>query len=297
MVLDLDADFALRDRIMKRLAYLRDQSGGTVSRAQLSDVEVGEGERRRIIDQSGGIWNPQDLNATLSILSSPTGPYADGQLEGGFFRYDYRKGSAGGSNRKLRSAVELGVPLILLFKLKPSLFVPIFPVFAVAFDDNLRQFLIAVDESLRFVDRPENSSAPFKRYAEQVTRRRLHQPLFRAAVIRAYQTQCAVCRLKHGELLDAAHIRPDSDEDGLPVVSNGLSLCKIHHAAYDQNLLGIRPDRVVQINKRLLAEADGPMLKYGLQQMHGTTITLPRLKAERPNEQALESRYELFKAS
>jgi putative restriction endonuclease len=116
-------------------------------------------------------------------------------------------------------------------------------------------------------------------------------------LIRAYETRCTVCHLQHGELLDAAHILPDSDEAGVPHVSNGLSLCKIHHAAYDQNLLGIRPDRVVEINRDLLEERDGPMLKYGLQQMHGTTITLPRRKTERPNADALAWRYEQFKAS
>lgn len=296
MSLDLPADFALRDQIMKRLAHLADQSGGVVTREQLTDLEV-NGQRRRIIDRNAGIWNPKDLNATLSIMSSPTGPYEDGQVEGGFFKYDYRAGSVGGSNKKLRRAVELGLPLILLFKLKANIFVPVFPVFVVAFDDEARQFLLALDESLRFVEDPGTMSEPLKRYAEQTTRRRLHQPLFRASVIRAYQTQCTVCRLKHGELLDAAHIRPDSDEEGFPVISNGLSLCKIHHAAYDQNLLGIRPDSVVQINQDLLAETDGPMLKYGLQQMHGTTITLPRRMLERPSTDALEWRYEQFKAS
>jgi putative restriction endonuclease len=106
-----------------------------------------------------------------------------------------------------------------------------------------------------------------------------------------------VCRLQHGELLDAAHILPDAHEAGIPHVSNGLSLCKIHHAAYDLNLMGIRPDRVVEINKDLLAERDGPMLKYGLQQMHGNTIVLPRRKTEHPNLDALAWRYDQFKAS
>ncbi|WP_421732959.1 HNH endonuclease [Cellulomonas sp.] len=55
----------------------------------------------------------------------------------------------------------------------------------------------------------------------------------------AYETRCAICQLGHGSLLDAAHIVPDGEELGLPTTSNGLSLCKIHHAAYDQNMLGV----------------------------------------------------------
>ena len=89
----------------------------------------------------------------------------------------------------------------------------------------------------------------------------------------------------------------DAHEAGVPRVSNGLSLCKIHHAAYDQNLMGIRPDRVVEINRHLLEERDGPMLRYGLQQMHGTTISLPRRNIEQPDPDALAWRYEHFKAS
>jgi putative restriction endonuclease len=296
MVLSLSADLALRERIMVRLAHVADQSGGTITREQLTNFDI-DGDKRRLVDASRGIWNPRDLNTTLSIISSPDGPYDDRQVDRGFFVYAYRAGSTNGDNRKLRAAIELSMPMILLRKLKAGLFVPIFPVFAVADDPVLHHFLIALDESLRFIDHSKNLPEPVKQYAEQITRRRLHQPVFRASVIRAYETRCAVCHLQHGELLDAAHILPDSDDAGLPQVSNGLSLCKIHHAAYDQNLMGIRPDSVVEINRSLLEEQDGPMLKYGLQQMHGTAIALPRRKAERPDADALAWRYEQFKAS
>ena len=88
--------------------------------------------------------------------------------------------------------------------------------------------------------------------------------------MRAYETRCAVCSLGHRELLDAAHVIPDSDPRGEPIVTNGLALCKIHHAAYDRDIIGIRPDYVVEVHTRLLDEIDGPMLKYGLQGHHGS---------------------------
>lgn len=72
-------------------------------------------------------------------------------------------------------------------------------------------------------------------------------------------------RPQHRELLDAAHITGDPQPHGLQIATNGLALCKIHHAAYDTNVLGIRPDVVVQIHERLLTEIDGPMLLHGLQ--------------------------------
>ena len=61
---------------------------------------------------------------------------------------------------------------------------------------------------------------------------RLHQPVFRAQVLQAYGA-CIICRLKHVDLLDAARILSDAD-GGQPVVTNGLAMCKIHHAAYDR---------------------------------------------------------------
>ncbi len=91
---------------------------------------------------------------------------------------------------------------------------------------------------------------------------------------------------------DAAHIIPDS-EGGEPVVQNGLSLCKIHHAAFDNNILGISPDYHVRIREDILAEVDGPMLKWGLQEMNGVKLYLPN-PHNRPNRDWLDERFQRF---
>ena len=74
-------------------------------------------------------------------------------------------------------------------------------------------------------------------------------------------------QLKQGQLLDAAHIIGDREGGGDALVTNGLTLCKIHHASYDTNMLGISPDYTVHINHELLQEAVGLMLKHGIQEM------------------------------
>lgn len=283
----------LRQLIMDRLAERTVHNGGFVSRAELSSFEVA-GATRRLIDTSKGIWNPRDLMATLSIVSSPDGPYRDREVDGGLFRYDYRAGSLEGDNTKLRRAAELGLPLILLRKIAAGVYVPVFPVYVVDDDQSARQFTIALDESLRFMPKPSEWTQDQRRYAERVVRQRLHQPEFRGRVIRAYATRCTVCSLRHGELLDAAHIVADSDEAGLPVVTNGLSLCKIHHGAYDARLLGISPDYRVVIDRGLLEEVDGPMLKYGIQGMHGRPLELPSRRADWPDRDRLAARFEQF---
>lgn len=267
---------------------------GAVTRAQLSALEV-DGTTRRLIDQSRGIWNPRDLEATLSVVSSPSGPYADQDVGSSLFRYDYRRGTVRGDNTKLRRAYELGLPIILLRKLvEYNVYVPVFPVYVVADDRSARQFVLALDEGLRFLRDPLHLSEQEKRYAERVVKQRLHQPEFRGRILHAYATRCAVCALGHGRLLDAAHIIADAQEGGDPVVANGLSLCKIHHAAYDTNLLGISPDYVVHVDRELLEESDGPMLQHGLQEMNERPLTVPTRPSDRPDRERLARRFEAF---
>ena len=115
-------------------------------------------------------------------------------------------------------------------------------------------------------------------------------------MIRAYRATCAICSLKHAALLDAAHIIGDSEDGGDPIVTNGLSLCKIHHAAYDRNLLGISADYTVHLDKKLLDEIDGPMLRHGLQEMHGRTLILPIKRSELPDRDRLSVRFERFRS-
>jgi putative restriction endonuclease len=294
-VIDSARELELRTLIMKALQEASSEAG-TVTRQQLSAIDIGF-ETRRVIDQSRGIWNPRDMEATLSVLSSPSGPYEDEALDGSVFRYDYRAGSTDGDNRKLRRAFELGLPIILLRKVADKAFLPLFPVYVIADNFDERHFLLGLDESLRSLLDPSNPTPTERRYISRLTKQRLHQPEFRAKVLLAYDTRCAVCQLKHGRLLDAAHIIGDSEDSGDPVVTNGLTLCKIHHASYDSNMLGISPDYTVHINRELLEEIDGPMLKHGIQEMDHRPLTVPARPADRPDRERLTVRYADFKAA
>jgi len=126
-------------------------------------------------------------------------------------------------------------------------------------------------------------------------KQRMLQQEFRQRVLRAYREQCAICRLRHEELLDAAHILPDGHPRGEPVVPNGLALCKLHHAAFDRHVLGVRPDLTVELRPDVLREPDGPMLKYGLQGFQDARLLLPRDPALRPNLEFVEERYGMFR--
>lgn len=184
---------------------------------------------------------------------------------------------------------------------RQSTYLPIFPVYVAAVDEARREFLIdlsgkgsgpSVDSAYS-----EISVEYVREYAERIVRTRLHQPAFRSAVMLAYRESCAMCSLRYVQLLDAAHIRSDSD-GGEARVSNGLSLCKIHHAGFDANFLGVDSDYKLHVRSDLLQEVDGPILKYGIQELHGQKLKeLPRSVADRPNRDLLAERFEEFSRS
>jgi putative restriction endonuclease len=88
----------------------------------------------------------------------------------------------------------------------------------------------------------------------------------------------------------------DKHPAGIPAVSNGLSLCKLHHGAFDGNLIGIRPDYVIEVRADVLREEDGPMLLHGLKEMHRRDLeVLPRRAHDKPDPAMLERRWEEFR--
>jgi putative restriction endonuclease len=193
--------------------------------------------------------------------------------------------------------MEHRLPILRFDKIAKATYQLIYPVFVVGDNPITREFTLTLDEALRLVPGGSQPLSPIeKAYAARLVNQRVHQPAFRARVMLAYEGTCCVCTLKHPELLDAAHITEDGAQGGDPVVTNGLSLCKIHHAAYDRMLLGITSDYEVRINQRLLDEIDGPMLRLGLQEMHRRPLTLPRSRADRPDQERLDLRFQRFSA-
>ena len=123
---------------------------------------------------------------------------------------------------------------------------------------------------------------------------RLHQARFREKVMAAYSGRCAISNLPEERLLDAAHIIPDSDEKlGQPIVPNGLLLSKIHHAAFDSNLIGIDQDYKLHVSDRLRDQNDGPMLQ-ALKRVKDRKLRYPRLKKYRPDPDRLKERFKKF---
>lgn len=254
---------------------------------------------RIILSGAQGIWKPRQLQYPISIKSVADSIYQDAQLDNNLIHYKYRGTDPNlYVNVGLRECMHQRIPLVYLHQVSKGKYLVEWPVFIVGDDPKNLTFTVEANSNqISLSSEPNITEEPDemqRRYATRQMIQRLHQGTFRERVLEAYREHCAICRLKHRQLLDAAHIIEDS-KGGKPVVQNGLSLCKIHHAAFDQNIIGITPDFKIQVREDILQEIDGPMLKHGIQEMHGNKLILPRSVASQPNKDWLEERYQVFK--
>ncbi|HET9948996.1 MAG TPA: HNH endonuclease [Longimicrobiales bacterium] len=296
-------DDEVRAAIFARAQQLRDRFGSRIPRAELMRHVQVRGHDVPIFNYQKGIFKPAALGreaAAVTIQTSADSPYDD-VLDPDAARFVYRYRGTDPrhpDNVALRRARDRQLPLLYLVAVDPGFYDAIFPVFVVGDDPDELAFLLAADP-LGYhagADDPAAHEA-LREYVTRAVMQRLHQTHFRRRVLTAYRGQCAICRLKHLELLDAAHILPDRHPRGAPLVSNGLGLCKIHHSAYDSNIVGIDPDARVHVRSDILDEVDGPMLRHGLQELHGSRLVLPRQLADRPNRDFLAERFEAFRAA
>jgi putative restriction endonuclease len=236
--------------------------------------------------------------AALAIQTSASSPYGDHETDDGIV-YAYRGADAAHpDNRALRAAFELGVPIAYYVATRPGWYKPVFPCFVVADDPSALVVLVGPGTMHGPPDEPEPTriADPIeRRYAIRETHVRVHQRRFRGRVLPAYRDQCAICRLKETRLLDAAHILGDLEEHGDAIVSNGVSLCSIHHRAFDHDLVGIDADYTVRVSRRLLDDDDGPMLEL-LKGFHEAPLHVPRAAPLRPDRERLAERFERFVA-
>ena len=283
------------------------EAHGLLTRNLLSKGFDFEGERFPLVNPQRGIFKPRQMRYLLSITTvyPRTGGrvwYEDQQqvqrqIFEGAESVDYAfmgTDPEAADNRWLKDAFENQVPVMYFLGVSPGRYQAIIPTFITGWDK------YALNSSLTFgnpfqseIEVPANTGE--RRYAIRMVRERLHQNTFREAVLHAYRGRCAITGLPETQLLDAAHIISDGDEAmGQPVVPNGLSLSKIHHAAFDAHLIGIDPDYRLHVSDRLLEKKDGPML-LALKQLEGSKLHLPSRSQDYPDQGRLDRRFEVFR--
>ena len=296
-------DDAIRAAAIEQVRRLRDLYGGRIPRAALMEGVTLGGQRVPIWNYQKGIFKPAALGrdgAALTVQTSAESPYDDvHDVESGRIVYKYRGTDPDHpDNVALRRAMSEQCPLIYLVAVDPGFYDAVLPVYVAGDDPASHQFTLLADQlAVSPIVNDPIMTAARRDYATRAVLQRLHQQQFRRMVLTAYREQCCICRLRHVELLDAAHILPDRHPKGEPIVTNGLGLCKIHHSAYDAQIIGIDPDARVHVREDVLNEKDGPMLRHGLQEVAGTRLLLPRRPELQPNREFLAERFDRFRAA
>jgi len=305
-MIDQVRDARVRSAVFEWLASQAATYGDVLPRVLLAEGFRLDGIRVPLIGPQG-IFKPRVLrDVPLSITTAPEGPYDDAFGGDGLLRYRYRGTDPDHpDNRGLRLAMTHRLPLVYFHGVVPGRYVAAWPVYVVGDDPAGLTFSIAVDDVAHAWSLPaglaragqvsEDRESIRRAYVTAAVRVRLHQRAFRERVLEAYRQQCAFCRFRHPELLDAAHIVPDSRPEGEPVVRNGLALCTLHHAAFDRAFLGLRSDYTIEVRPDILRERDGPTLAHAIQALHNTRITVPRTMALRPDPALVEIRYQQFR--
>jgi len=297
--LNIDVDHQVR---LATFNWLSDQAalhGDVLPRKILEDGFDFEGQTIHLVGPQG-IFKPRILEIPLTITTTPGGPYEDSFSPDEYLLYRYRgTDPSHPDNVGLRRALTENKPLVYFHGVVPGKYLAIWPVFIIADQPDNLAFKVAVDDMSQLISSGAQVSEPNegrRAYITSTVLTRLHQRSFRGRVLEAYSSQCALCRLRHLELLDAAHIIPDSEPTGTASVNNGIALCKLHHAAFDRFIIGITPDYIIEVRQDILDEEDGPMLQHGLKDLNQSKIILPKNQASWPNQDALDERYQRFKA-
>ena len=124
------------------------------------------------------------------------------------------------------------------------------------------------------------------RYGQpQLVMPRLGQGAFRVLVADAYLRRCAITGERTLPALEAAHIRPYTDE-GPHLVSNGMLLRSDLHHLFDQGYLTVTLDFRVEVSRRIREEFENGRDYYA---MHGQALrVLPKTENEHPAREFLE---------
>jgi putative restriction endonuclease len=296
-------DDDVRSACFAALDVLQAKWGSDLPYSALAEGFNFRGRRVPFLNRAYGIYRAAGAQrgpAALSVNSSyKQDRYRDEQTpDGVLYRYQ-GEDPENHFNGWLRSAHALDVPLVYFVGTRTNWYRPFYPTFVERdLPDELRVLL-----TFGKMRGPYEEREPFhirdeieRRYEVRLVKQRIHQAQFRGAVLPAYREQCAICRLREVRLLDAAHIVADAEEAGEPIISNGLSLCSIHHRAFDEDLVGVAPNLRVHVSAQLLDDDDGPMLDV-LKTFHGISIEAPMKKLWRPDPDRLELRFARFLAT
>ncbi|MEX0740802.1 MAG: HNH endonuclease [Pseudohongiella sp.] len=301
-----DGDLKILLSAFERVRWLDRVFGDDIPWSEITQGFDFEGQRILLANKARGIFKPKQMKqGAISIKTTEpragrTNIYDDHETEEGFFRYSLQAGNPQeNGNKHLWQAMDQQTPFIYFHAVAPGRYKAIWPCYISNIYPDLMYCEVVVGEPL--VDSANKSkvvvypdlNAPVRAYAVREARVRLHQATFRANVLSAYRNRCSLSGLPVPELLEAAHITPDSHTHSSTEITNGIAMTRLHHRAYDANLIGITPGRKIVISDRLMEKNDGPVLT-ALKNLNGQELIPPYNKNQSPDRVRLAQRYEEF---
>lgn len=143
-------------------------------------------------------------------------------------------------------------------------------LFGVTENDDLE---VLPKEGFRTVKRPPTGPTEFVASVKQ----RRGQEYFRDAVLNNFGGCCGVTGLAIRELLIASHILPwGSHQEERLNVRNGLSLSRLHDAAFDRGLITFDDDLRLMLSKQLKKELTNGSVAENFGAYEGEALALPR---------------------
>lgn len=307
--MESELDIRMRSAAFEHVRRLN-ATHDVLSSRLLAEGFLFDGARIPLVNPQRGIFKPRQMHHLLSIRTvfPRRGAriwYDDQRLvhrqiyqSDDFVEYAFMGTDPDAAdNRWLREACEQRIPIIYFVGIAPGRFLAQLPAFIARWDRSALKASVGFGDPVDYAGATFPDEIPARRYALRVFKQRLHQSTFRQAVLAAYGGRCALTGLPEPTLLDAAHIISDKHERlGQPVVPNGLPLSKIHHAAFDAQLIGIDPDYRLHVSNRLMQQSDGAMLE-ALKQLNHQSIRLPARPRDRPDRDRLALRFEEFRSA
>jgi putative restriction endonuclease len=296
---------------IERVRFLERVYGDDIPWQAIDEGMIVAGEKIHISNRARGIFKPKQMTrGVISVKTTEPRPgrvniYDDEETGEGFFRYSLQRGDPrSGGNKHLWEAIEDRQPFIYFHAVSEGRYKAIWPCYVTNINpvQGYCEIIVgsASDISLSrkdsVVEYPVTSQAPNRAYAVREARVRLHQATFRANVLRAYEDRCALSGLPVRELLEAAHITPDTEENSSTEVSNGVAMSRLHHRAYDGNLIGISPNLQIVVSDRLRTMKDGLILD-ALKHLHGQKLRAPARPELQPDRDRLAQRFDEFRNS
>lgn len=287
----------------KQIQHLESIFGDDIPWSAIEKGFTFNNEKIFIANKARGIFKPKQMSRGLLSVKTTmpragrVNVYSDEESEEGCFYYSLQKGDArSGGNKHLWEAYEDKSPFIYFYAIAPAIYKAVWPCYVTAIHPDKMYCEVVVGAQPDFYAQNIYLSydlpSPIERkYRVAETRVRIHQASFREQVLDAYNSQCAVSSLPIRTLLEAAHITPDSDPRGDADVTNGISLSRIHHRAYDANLMGVDSDYKIHISEPIMSATDGPLLELGIKSYLGKKLILPRDMTLAPDKERLGERF------